>query len=451
WGQAKIMDFGIARSLETDATKTGTLIGTPAYMSPEQAEGKPPDGRSDIYSLGLILYEMFTGQRAFHAETPIGLAMKQIQEAPRPPREVEPDLPERLDRAIQRCLEKNPKKRFQSTRDLAVDLAQLRRESGEPHPVAGATGLGVEEGEPALLGRLFSAWGLTPRRWWELDTLAGLIVFYPLMIYFAWKVKEWTQEPWAFFSILVYVVAPFSLRVFLLATAAFNPAALPREVRRLAPWLMFAHGLVLVGLVVIASMMEASHTGFATLLVGFVVAGAVAVLIIHPAINRAAFPEVGATETAAVPGLTECRRMGWIQAIYLVPFGFLMLFVPASIAEVIGRTRRVDELVIVPASIAEVIGRTEALVGMVVFWVVVLAFGILMGRSMLALWEGNRESVGVFYRWFPLFFLADLLAVALIVGLLAGMRMLVAGLFVLPVLLYLPFYQRQLARKLLGK
>ncbi|MDA2914812.1 serine/threonine protein kinase, partial [Acidobacteriia bacterium AH_259_A11_L15] len=105
WGQAKIMDFGIARSLEADATRTGTLIGTPAYMSSEQAEGKPPDGRSDIYSLGLILYEMFTGQRAFHAETPIGLAMKQIQEAPRPPREVEPDLPERLDRAIQRCLE----------------------------------------------------------------------------------------------------------------------------------------------------------------------------------------------------------------------------------------------------------------------------------------------------------------------------------------------------------
>ncbi|MDA2914653.1 hypothetical protein MYX77_12015, partial [Acidobacteriia bacterium AH_259_A11_L15] len=202
-------------------------------------------------------------------------------------------------------------------------------------------------------------------------------------------------------------------------------------------------------LLLMASMIGAAHTGFATLLVGFVVAGAVAVAIIHPAINRAAFPEVGATEPAP-PGLAECRRIGWIQAIYLVPFGFLMLIVPVSIAEVIGRTRRVDELVIVPASIAEVIGRTEALVGMVVFWVVVLAFGIVIGRSMLALWEGNRQSVGVFYRWFPLFLLGDLLAVALIVALLAGMRMLMLGLLVLPVLLYLPFYQRQLARRLLG-
>ena len=123
-GQAKIMDFGIARSLESDATRTGTLIGTPAYMSPEQVEGKPPDARSDIYALGHILYEMFTGRRAFQAETPVALALKQIHETPPPPSAVEPHLPAFLDRAIQKCLEKAPPKRFQSVAELASALGE---------------------------------------------------------------------------------------------------------------------------------------------------------------------------------------------------------------------------------------------------------------------------------------------------------------------------------------
>jgi hypothetical protein len=123
-GQAKVMDFGIARSLETDATMTGTLVGTPAYMSPEQAEGKPPDPRSDIYALGLVLYEMFVGQHAFTAETPVGFILMQIKESPPPPRSVEPYLPSFLDRAIEKCLEKNPQKRFQSVAELQAAVTE---------------------------------------------------------------------------------------------------------------------------------------------------------------------------------------------------------------------------------------------------------------------------------------------------------------------------------------
>jgi hypothetical protein len=123
-GSVKVMDFGLARSLSDDTSSTvpGVALGTPAYMSPEQAAGKPADLRSDIYALGLMLYEMFTGQRAFEAETPVALVAKHIHETPSPPTNLEPDLPKRIETAILRCLEKDPKKRFSSVRELEAAL-----------------------------------------------------------------------------------------------------------------------------------------------------------------------------------------------------------------------------------------------------------------------------------------------------------------------------------------
>jgi hypothetical protein len=121
-GNVKIMDFGIARSMEAGTRLTGSMVGTPAYMAPEQVAGKPVDYRTDIYSLGLMLYEMFTGVPAFSADNSIAVALKQMREDPPPPHEIEPNIPVGTERAILKCLEKDPARRFQSIADLESNL-----------------------------------------------------------------------------------------------------------------------------------------------------------------------------------------------------------------------------------------------------------------------------------------------------------------------------------------
>jgi len=117
-GNVKIMDFGIARSMEVATRLTGSMVGTPAYMAPEQVTGKSVDYRTDVYSVGLILYEIFTGVPAFHADNTVAVAMKQMQEAPRPPHEIEPNIPAAMERVILKCLEKEPTRRFQTIAEL---------------------------------------------------------------------------------------------------------------------------------------------------------------------------------------------------------------------------------------------------------------------------------------------------------------------------------------------
>src|SRR5688572_1395181 len=125
-GNVKVMDFGIARLLDTSVTATaGGIIGTPAYMAPEQAEGRAVDARTDIYALGLILYEIFTAKPAFTGDTPMVVALKQIREPPVAPRPLDSSIPSELDAAIMRCLEKDPGERFQSVEELDAALAAV--------------------------------------------------------------------------------------------------------------------------------------------------------------------------------------------------------------------------------------------------------------------------------------------------------------------------------------
>jgi len=130
----KVMDFGIARiesAADTQRTRVGDVLGTPQYMSPEQAMGEKLDGRSDLFSTGIVLYQLLTGQRPFQGDSMVALAMKITQEEPPPMDKLRPGLPPALRRVVERCLSKQPERRFQTGMELASALAKVLAEIDE--------------------------------------------------------------------------------------------------------------------------------------------------------------------------------------------------------------------------------------------------------------------------------------------------------------------------------
>jgi len=131
--QIFVCDFGLAKSFEEGAigmTRTGAFLGTPRYMSPEQVEGKPADGRADLYAFGLILYEMVIGDVPFTGESTLKVMYQRIQEKPKSPKILRPDLPNWLVKIIMRCLERDPNDRYQNAYEILADLQGGQSGSG---------------------------------------------------------------------------------------------------------------------------------------------------------------------------------------------------------------------------------------------------------------------------------------------------------------------------------
>jgi TolB-like protein/predicted Ser/Thr protein kinase len=161
-GQAKIMDFGLAKSRgRTQLTKTGTTLGTVAYMSPEQARGEEVDSRTDIWSLGAVLYEMITGQKPFKGDYEPAVVYSILNAAQEPVTALRTGVPMELERIVNKAIEKDPALRYQSAADLCADLKRLRRDSSADR---------VDVTCPPVAAR-------AKRRWlWVLGAIAALLV-----------------------------------------------------------------------------------------------------------------------------------------------------------------------------------------------------------------------------------------------------------------------------------
>jgi eukaryotic-like serine/threonine-protein kinase len=126
----KVTDFGIARAGASQMTEAGSIMGTAQYLSPEQARGAPVTASSDLYSVGIVLYEMLTGKVPFSGDSAIEIAMKHLNELPKPPSKIRPEVPEELDHVVLRALSKAPEDRYQSAEEFAEDLHRV--EAGLP-------------------------------------------------------------------------------------------------------------------------------------------------------------------------------------------------------------------------------------------------------------------------------------------------------------------------------
>ena len=139
-GRVKVTDFGIARAGTSQMTEAGSIVGTAQYLSPEQARGTATDQRSDLYSLGVVLYELLTGAVPFSGDTPVEIAMKHLSQTPEPPSKLRADVPRELDMVVTRALAKDPADRYQSAEEMEADLERVARGVGvAPETEAAAT------------------------------------------------------------------------------------------------------------------------------------------------------------------------------------------------------------------------------------------------------------------------------------------------------------------------
>ena len=283
-GVTRVLDFGIARAIAGPGdrqrlTQTGVVVGTPGYIAPEQLEGGPGDARSDVFALGIVIYELVTGTNPFQGPTPASTAARILTLEPPAPSRANPISPPALDAIAARCLRKDPAARYASAAEVMADLERLAATlaSGEPSAMVA----------PAPPGASPSG----ARAWWRLHQRIVIAVVALLAI------GNWWLASWAGFRpllvpiVLALAVADGTLRIHLLWVERQGLAALPAQLARTRPWLRLIE--LVVGLAIagpasfVLSGHEAVGIGMLALSAGLVVTG----WAIEPVTTHAAFSE----------------------------------------------------------------------------------------------------------------------------------------------------------------
>ena len=442
-GDAKVLDFGLARfdagvlggQSETQSfglTQAGTVMGTVGYMSPEQLEGKPTDFRSDLFSFGVLLYELATGTHPFAGDTPASTIANVMTQEPPPLTSANALHPPELERIVKKCLRKSRDDRYQSTRDLLVDLKQLKRDSDE-HPTVAVSATPTAVTTPATVAGPFGS----QRGWWYARMIMGAVVA-PVNIALAWIMKDWVPPNMGsamFFGILGCTLVVISLRLYLLSFAVFYPNELRRQVELTAMWIGVGNGFIALMLLLLVSKSYEQHFGFAAVAVAMAIASLALTVIIEPAMLRRAFPGIEPTQLG---GGTEanCAALQILFAFLLgsplVDFALSSRTLTDYLAPVAAWSSLAHWVAGAVAAIAYA-GGTAAIV-----W----------GAEA---WHGGPGPARTFRRWFPLFLAADLATIAVWTTWLALVHPPPRPIyFLLLFLVWLPFYQLKLARAVRG-
>ena len=289
-GGVKVLDFGLAR-LENQAltaiTHTGAILGTPAYMSPEQALGQQVDFRTDLFALGLLVYEMASGTNPFVGRTLTATLVRIVETEPPPLSEVCGHVTPELDRLVARCLRKDPLERHGSTRALADELEQLSHASPDRYRTHAQR---TEAINPSAAG---SRW--TPLAWWKFHQ-ATVALAYVLVLYPVWRARVWLPAPWGMrflLSTLLFTAAAVSLRLHLLFMARIYVSDLAEQHAKTYLWIRLSDAGFASALIGAALGIGAEQPEVAMLLVAVGTAAVVGSLVIEPATTRAAFRRSG--------------------------------------------------------------------------------------------------------------------------------------------------------------
>jgi len=313
-GRVRLLDFGLAKLMETTVepavdseagtatitaredvqTEAGTIVGTVAYMSPEQAEGKKVDARSDIFSFGLLLYEMVAGRRPFGGANKISTLAAILHKEPPALAEFALDLPAELDKIISRCLRKDPDRRAQHAGDIKLALEELRDDCASDQLSRASQAAGqaaATRGEqPGLMRKLFGSAGARPYLLWRILHI-GMCLRCAVLVYLVWRFKNVTSGRWSvalFFSTLLCSTIQSVMAAVLIFAWSMDTEFLRMEVRTFAPWLR-AFGLANSALALIMTVWIAEgHTILAALIAVVGIVMGVKALTVKPSMDRVA-------------------------------------------------------------------------------------------------------------------------------------------------------------------